>query len=91
MKIVFKRNKKKVEIPVFGPSEVKLYAVPTAYSADGYFAGVWASGELEPVPACPLSDAALLAHVELASAEMAGSGQTLREHFCEEGVSYALD
>lgn len=89
MLIVFTRKKKKIEIPVFGASEAKLYAVDTAYSADGYFAAVWAAGELEPLPACAAKDAALLAHMELASA--LDGGMTLRETFCAEGVTYALD
>ena len=89
MKITFTRKKKKAEIPVFGASEVKLYAVDTAYSADGYFAAVWAKGELEPVPACSQEQAELLAHLALASGEDGRLAVT--QTFCQEGVTYALD
>mgnify|MGYP003621342524 CR=1 FL=1 len=92
MKIVFTRKKKNVEIPVFGASKVKLYAVGTAYSPDGYFAAVWTAGELEPVPACSPDEAELLADLTLASAADAeGGGMALTETFCAKGVTYALD
>lgn len=89
MKIVFTRKKKNVEIPVFGVSEVKLYAVDASYSPDGYFAAVWTAGELEPVPACSPDKAELLAHLALASAE--DGGMAITETFCTEGVKYALN
>ena len=90
MQITFTRKKKKIEVPVFGASAVKLYAVDTAYSADGYFAAVWAAGELEPLPACAPDTTELLAHVALISADE-GEGLALSETFCAEGVTYALD
>lgn len=86
MKIVFTQGKKKIEIPLSGVSEVKLYGVPTAYSADGFFASVWMRGELEPVPACAVAESILLAHVELSRSD---GGLQLLEHVCREGVSYA--
>lgn len=89
MKITFTRKKKKAEVPVFGASAVKLYTVDTAYSADGYFAAVWATGELEPVPACSQGVAELLAHVTLAHGEDGKLEPT--PIFCQEGVTYALD
>ena len=89
MKITFTRKKKKAEVPVFGASMVKLYAVDTAYSADGYFAAVWAAGELEPVPACSPDKAELLAHVALTHGE--DGKLELTQTFCQEGVTYALD
>lgn len=90
MKIVFTRKKKKMEIPLFCASEVKLYAVPAAYSADGYFVGIWASGELEPVPGSAPEETELLAHLVLAASDQGGE-LALRETFCAEGVTYALD
>ena len=88
MKIIFTHKKKKVEIPVFGVSTVKLYGVPTAYSPDGYFAAVWGTGELEPVPGCQTEQTELLAHISLGNVEGGGLGTT--ETFCAVGVTYAL-
>lgn len=87
MKITFTHKKKKAEIPVFGPVEVKLYAVGADYSADGYFAAVWASQELEPMPACAMADTELLAHIRVTEQD---SGEyALQEVFCAKGVQYA--
>lgn len=87
MNITFTHKKKKGEIPVSGPSEVKYYAVPTSYSDDGYFAAVWSGQDLEPVPACAAEDAVLLAHIK-ANQQEDGSF-VLQELFCAEGVKYA--
>ncbi len=87
MKIVFTQKKKKAEIPVFGACEVKLYAVPTSYSDDGYFAAVWATHDLEPVPACAGDAATLLAHVSVVQDE--NGDYVIQERFRVEGVTYA--
>ena len=87
MKITFTHKKKKTEIPIFGASEVKLYAVPVSYSDDGYFAAVWFAQDLEPVPACAVESVELLAHVRVMPGE--NDGYILQESFCKEGVKYA--
>ena len=86
MKITFTHNKKKVEIPIFGACSVKYYAVPKDYSGDGYFAAVWLAQDLEPVPACAVEAAQLLAHVEVAQEDGA---LTFQQKYCAEGVKYA--
>ncbi len=86
MKITFSHAKKKVEVMLEGESQCKLYAVPTEYSFDGYFASLWAQGELEPLPACDVVKASLLAHVEAKLVD--GAYQTI-DHFLTKGVSYA--
>ena len=87
MNLVFTRSKKKLEVPISGDSEVKLYAVPAAYSGDGYALAVWGPGELEPVPACDQASAELLAHVGATRQE--DGAFSLREIFCKQGVTYA--
>ena len=87
MHLVFTQKKKKVEIPISGACEAKLYAVPTAYSADGYAASVWGPGELEPIPACGHAGTELLAHIGVVPQE--DGSFILREIFCKQGVTYA--
>ena len=87
MIITFTHKKKKGEIPVSGPSEVKYYAVPTSYSDDGYFAAVWSGQDLEPVPACPAVDTVLLAHIKVNQQE--DGSLVLQPVFCAEDVKYA--
>lgn len=86
MKITFTHNKKKVVVPFFGASTVKLYVVPKDYSDDGYFAAVWLAQDLEPVPACASEAVQLLAHVEIVQENGA---YTFQKVFCMEGVKYA--
>lgn len=87
MNIVFTHGNKQTEISLPGACEVKYYAVPSAYSDDGYFAAVWFSQDLEPVPACAPEHAELLAHVRIAIDMEGACG--LQELFCKEGVTYA--
>lgn len=60
----------------------KLYAVPSAYSDDGLAVCMWNAGELEPIPACLVADAALLAHFTV-------DGDTASPVFVAEEVEYA--
>lgn len=87
MFITFTHKKKKGEIPLSDPSEVKYYAVPASYSDDGYFAAVWSGQDLEPVPACAAAEAVLLAHIKAHQQE--DGSFVLQELFCAEGVKYA--
>ncbi len=48
---------------------VKVYAVPSSYSEDGFFIAHWRYGELEPAPACLGCEAALLADVTITNHE----------------------
>lgn len=86
MKVAFTHKKKKIEIPFFGASQVKLYAVSKNYSKSGYFAAVWRVNDLEPVPACAGEDIELLAQVEVVQVDDA---YTFHGLFCKEGVRYA--
>lgn len=86
MNLVFTKGKKTFAIPVSGSAEVKLYAVPTAYSSDGHYLCGWSAGELEPVPACEQTGMELLAHVAITLQE---GTYVLREIFCAKGVTYA--
>lgn len=89
MKITFTHKKKKTEITAFGASEVKFYAVPTAYSDDGYYLATWAPGEYEPVPACAVNTCELLAHLAF---EKNDQGElVVREISCAQGVKYGAD
>ncbi|MFV0423742.1 hypothetical protein [Oleidesulfovibrio sp.] len=89
MQITFTHKKKKPEASVSGPSEVKLYAVPTSYSDDGYYLAAWSSGDYEPVPSCAVNDAELLAHLAV---EGNDQGElAMREIFCAQGVKYAAN
>ena len=67
MKIIFTHNEKTIEIEYLGTGngEAKLYGVPTDYSEDGYYVSSWQKTEIEPVPACAVSDAHLLCHVNI--------------------------
>ena len=87
MKITFTHKKKKGEVPVFGACEVKYYAVPKDYSDDGYYAAVWLTQDLEPVPACAVEAATLLAHVRVVADD--SGDYAVQEVFCMEGVKYA--
>lgn len=60
----------------------KLYAVPPTYSGDGLAVCMWNAGELEPVPACLVGDAAVLAHFTV-------DGDTASPVLVAEGVEYA--
>ena len=60
----------------------KLYAVPPAYSDDGLALCMWNAGELEPVPACLVGTAAVLAHFTV-------DGDTASPVFVGEGVEHA--
>ena len=62
----------------------KLYAVPEDYSDDGLYLATWANGEIEPVPACTIGDAVLLAHLEIAQ-----DGKSCKRIYLAEGVKYA--
>lgn len=62
---------------------VKLYAVPEAYSEDGLYLATWANGEIEPIPACAIGDATMLAHIETTQ-----EGQC-KPIYLAEGVEYA--
>jgi hypothetical protein len=87
MQITFKHQGKTLVLDAESPSEVKLYAVPSAYSEDGYFFAVWTSGDLEPVPACATEQANLLAHVQTSEQENGpAKAQTI---YCKQGVTYA--
>ncbi|CAK7028277.1 MAG: hypothetical protein DELT_02670 [Desulfovibrio sp.] len=87
MIITFTQNKKKGAITVSGACEAKYYAVPADYSDDGYYAAVWLSQDLEPVPACAVESTELLAHVRVLAGD--DGEYTLQEVFCKEGVKYA--
>jgi hypothetical protein len=87
MQTTFKHQGKNLVIDAESPSEVKLYAVPDAYSNDGYFAAVWTPGDLEPVPACAAEKTTLLAHVRVTRQE-SGSA-TAQTIYCKQGVTYA--
>jgi hypothetical protein len=80
--IVFTHNDASFPIPVTAPAEVKLYAVPTGYSEDGYFVSTWMPTELEPIPA---SSHTLLCHLSI------DSDNTVTEVSNHGGVSYAED
>jgi hypothetical protein len=87
MQITFNHQGKNIVIAAVSPSDVKLYSVPTGYSEDGYFAALWAAGDLEPAPACAVEKATLLAHVKLGEQE--GSPARAQTIYCKQGVSYA--
>jgi hypothetical protein len=86
MQIKFKHKGKTLSVDVESPSEVKFYAVPASYSNDGYFFAVWAPGDLEPVPACAVEKATLLAHVK--TEEQESGPATTKTIYCQ-GVTYA--
>lgn len=87
MKITFTHKKKKTEMTVSGPSEVKFYAVPAAYSDDGYYLAIWSPGEYEPVPACAVDSQELLAHLAFEKNDQ--DELAVRAIARAEGVSYA--
>jgi hypothetical protein len=87
MQITFKHQGKNLIIDAESPSEVKLYGVPVSYSTDGYFAAVWATGDLEPVPACAAAKTTLLAHVKVARQE--SGPDTAQTIYSKQGVTYA--
>ena len=89
MEITFTHKKKKTEISVFGPVEVKFYAVPTAYSDDGYYLATWSAGDYEPVPGCAGGSEELLCHLAV---ERNDQGElAAREIYSAEGVKHAAD
>ena len=88
MEITFQHKSNSIAVPVDAPAEIKLYAVPTAYSPDGYFAAVWMPQGLEPVPACAVDAAKLLAHISIAVQDGQPVLQTLSS---KRGVTYATD
>lgn len=67
MNITFLHNGASHEVTYPGSmsGHVKLYAVPTAYSPDGYYIALWQDGELEPLPGCAANDATLLCHARI--------------------------
>ncbi len=67
MNLIFTHEGKIVEIEYHGTGngEAKLYGVPTDYSDDGYYVSAWQKTEIEPIPACAVSDARLLCHVSI--------------------------
>lgn len=87
MTITVKHKTKKLVLEYPGESAgfVKLYLVPKSYSDDAYYTASWEQGELEPVPACAVSDASLLAHFAVNSVE---AGQTVTPVFLAEGVTH---
>ena len=89
MKLTFTHSKKKTEISISGPVEVKFYAVPTSYSDDGYYLASWASGDYEPVPSCSVNSATLLAHLAISKNDQ--GELTVHENLCSKGVTYAAD
>lgn len=62
MNLKFTHGKKEIAVMYSGtrPGRATLYAVPTDYSADGYFVATWQDGEIEPMPACAVEKAVLL-------------------------------
>lgn len=74
MKLTFSHNGTsfEAEYPGTGSGHAKLYRVPGDYSEDGYYIGVWQDAEIEPAPACAVSDAHLLCHARLESAGTGG-------------------
>ncbi len=82
MTILISYDENAFEAPLADGGHLALYAVPTAYSADGLFLAMWNDGELEPRPACAVPDARLL--LRLSRREGA-----VHETFKAEGVSYA--
>jgi hypothetical protein len=87
MQITFVHQGTSLEIHADNPSEVKLYAVPPAYSNDGYFVAIWAFGDVEPYPACAAEKVTLLAHAKIAMKEN-GTAE-IQSIFCKQGVTYA--
>lgn len=48
---------------------LKLYAVPSSYSTDGYAVTIWRDTDPEIIPACASDTAHLLAHVRFSGSD----------------------
>lgn len=71
-----------ISTPLSG--HVKLYAVPEDYSDDGLYLATWANGEIEPIPACAIGNAVMLAHLKIEQ-----EGSSCKKIYIAEGVKYA--
>ena len=87
MDITLKHKTKKLILSYPGESAgfVKLYAVPKAYSDDGYYAATWQQGELEPAPGSAVQETTLLAHLAVNSA---GAASSVTPIFLAQGVTH---
>lgn len=86
MHILISYDNADLEADVESGGHLALYAVPADYSDDGLYLAQWSAGELEPVPACASTSAALLLRLAVAEGD---DGPVVREEFKAEGVAYA--
>ena len=84
--VTYQKKSLPLEYALSGAGEAKLYAVPAAYSDDGFCACVWGRDEMEPVPGCAVGRATLLAHFTIQDEDAA---QRVAAAFLAKGVSYA--